>query len=245
MEKILLPNRLTVSDGSNPNEKIIIIEPFYYGYGTTVGNSLRRVLLSSLAGAAITAVKINGVSHEFATLDGVKEDALEIILNLKGVRLISHSDSPVKLSLKTSGEKVVTAADFEKSSDIEIVTQQHKIATLTSPKAKFELEVTIEKGRGYSPTEERETPSDIGTIAIDAIFSPIRNVGYKIENTRVGDITNYDKLILTIESDGTVKPETAVKESVNILLEQFNFILENIEGSPSTNSEPEAEQKTE
>jgi DNA-directed RNA polymerase subunit alpha len=228
MENILLPSSIRFEAGSRPNEGILVVEPCFYGYGTTLGNALRRALLSSLPGAAVTAVKIKGVTHEFQAIDGIKEDVLEIILNLKGLRLKCHSDQPVKLSLKAKGEGVVTAKDIEKNADVEIVNDDLKIATLTDAKSNFDVEITVERGRGYNPTEERSKEgADLGTIAIDALFSPVRTVGYKVENTRVGEITNYDKLTMTIETDGTITPEEAVRSSSKLLIDYFSILLQN------------------
>lgn len=219
MESILLPTKLEITSGEKPNEGILVLEPCYYGYGTTIGNAIRRVLLSSLPGAAVTAVKIKGAQHEFSSIPLVKEDVLDIILNLKLLRLRLFRDEPVRLSLKVKGEKKVTAKDFEKNADVEIVNPELHIATLTDKKAEFELEVVVERGRGYSPTETRpRVNQEIGMVMIDALFSPVRNVGYRVENARVGEITNYDRLIMTIETDGTVSPEDAVRESAKILM---------------------------
>ena len=225
MENILLPSSIRFEPGTRPNEGIMVVEPCFHGYGTTLGNALRRVLLSSLSGAAVTAVKIKGASHEFQAVEGVKEDVLEIILNLKSLRLKLFSEGPIKLSLKASGAKTVTAKDIEANADVEVVNPSFKIATLTDPKASFEMEITVARGRGYKPTEERvKEIHDLGTIAIDSLFSPVRNVGYRVENTRVGEITNFDKLIMSIETDGTVTPEEAVKESAKVLISHFNLL---------------------
>lgn len=219
MEPILLPTKFEITSSEKPNEGILVLEPCYYGYGTTIGNALRRVLLSSLPGAAVTAVKIKGAQHEFSSIALVKEDVLDIILNLKLLRLRLFRDEPVRLSLKVKGERKVTAKDFEKNADVEIVNSDLHIATLTDKKAEFELEVVVERGRGYSPTESRpRVNQEIGMVMIDALFSPVRNVGYRVENARVGEITNYDRLIMTIETDGTVSPEDAVRESAKILM---------------------------
>ncbi|MEK7105624.1 MAG: DNA-directed RNA polymerase subunit alpha [Patescibacteria group bacterium] len=229
MENILLPSTITFLPGSTPAEATLVIEPFFYGYGRTVGNALRRVLLSSLSGAAVTSVKIKGVQHEFTAVTGVLEDALQIILNLKGLRLKLHSENPVKLTLKKSGQGPATGADFEANADVEIMNPDLHIATVTDEKSEFELEVTVGRGRGYSPTEEREPSGEIGQIAIDSLFSPVRNVGFKVEPTRVGEITDYDKLIMKIETDGTITPQEAVKQSVAILLDHYNLIAEKLE----------------
>ena len=198
-----------------------------HGYGTTLGNALRRVLLSSLRGAAVTAVKIKGVTHEFQAIDNVKEDVLEIILNLKSLRMKLFSDEPVVLKLNASGKGVVTAKDIEPNADVEIVNTDFVVATLTDDKATFDVEITVSKGRGYSATEDRTNEnSDLGTIAIDALFSPVRNVGYRVEDTRVGDITNYDKLIMNIETDGSMTAEEAVAESAKVLMDYFSLLLQ-------------------
>ncbi|MBM5789486.1 DNA-directed RNA polymerase subunit alpha [Candidatus Parcubacteria bacterium] len=225
MENILLPSGIVYEPGQLPHEGILVVEPCFHGYGTTLGNALRRVLLSSLPGAAVTAVKIKGVSHEFQAIENVKEDALEIILNLKALRVRVFSDEPVTLTLSVSGEREVTAADFAPNADVEIVNPELRLATLTDGSAKMDMEITVRKGRGYSSTEERGSESsDLGTIAIDALFSPVRNVGYRVENTRVGEITNYDKLIMTIETDGTITAQEAVEQSARLLIEHLNLL---------------------
>jgi len=228
MENILLPSSIRFEAGERTNEGMLIVEPCFHGYGTTLGNALRRVLLSSLPGAAVTAVKIKGVSHEFQAVENVKEDALEIILNLKSLRIKCFSDEPVVLKLNTKRIKAVTAGDIEPNADVEIVNPDLVIANITDDSATLEMEITVRRGRGYSPTEERtHEVHDIGTIGIDALFSPIRNVGYRVENTRVGEITNYDKLIMTIETDGTITAEDAVQESSRILIDYFKLLLQN------------------
>lgn len=231
MENILLPTKFEIISGERPTDATLILEPCFYGYGTTVGNALRRVLLSSLPGAAVTAVKIRGVQHEFSTMPNVKEDVLEVILNLKLLRLRLHSDEAVKLQLSVKGEKKVMAGDFQKNANVEIVNPDLHLATLTDKKAELEMEITVERGRGYVPTEERrERPNEIGVIMIDALFSPIRNVGYRVENARVGEITNYDRLVMNIETDGTVTPREAVTEAAKVLLDYFSLLFG--EGAP-------------
>ncbi len=222
MDTLLLPSKVEWHDGQQPNQKQVVIEPCFYGYGTTLGNALRRVLLSSLPGAAVTAVKITGVEHEFSTVDGVTEDVVEILLNLKRLRVRSHSAEPVTVKLTSKGVTEVTAADFEKNADVEIINPELVIATLNDKKATFEMEVTIEQGLGYVPTEQQDKSQlTVGQIAVDALYSPVVNVGYAVENTRVGDVTNYDKLTITIETDGIITPEEAFERSVAILIEQF------------------------
>jgi DNA-directed RNA polymerase subunit alpha len=225
MESILLPSKIRFAAGERPNEGVLTVEPCTQGYGTTLGNAMRRVLLSSLPGAAVTAVKIKGVDHEFSTIPHVKEDVLELILNLKTLRLKLHSDQPVKLSLSVKGEKTVTAADFEKNADVEIVNPDRVLATLTDKAASLEMEITVAAGRGYRTTEERgKEKLELGTIAIDALYSPVLNVSYKVEATRVGEKTDYDKLVLNIETDGTMDPLDACNRAVAILLDHFNLL---------------------
>ncbi len=225
MESLLLPTKIRFAAGERPNEGILTVEPCAQGYGTTLGNALRRVLLSSLPGAAVTAVKIKGADHEFSTLPNVKEDVLEIILNLKNLRLKCFSEEPVKLTLSAKGETVVTAAAFSKNADVEVMNPDLLIANLTDKSATFELEITVAQGRGYRTTEERiKEKLDLGTIAIDALYNPVINVSYKVEETRLGEKTDYDKLILTIETDGTLDPLEACKTSVSILLDHLNLL---------------------
>lgn len=227
MENILLPSTINYEDGERPNEGVLIVEPCYHGYGTTVGNALRRVLLSSLPGAAVTSVRIDGVEHEFQAIDNCQEDALAIILNLKDLRLRMHSEESVTLKLEAEGKGKVTAKDIEDNSDIDVINDDLEIAKLTSDDAKLSMEMTVERGRGYDASEDREDEdTEIGHIAIDALFSPVRNVGYRVEDTRVGEITDYDKLIMTIETDGTVTPEEAVKEATKTLIDYFDILLQ-------------------
>lgn len=241
MEEILLPNKIEIVPGERENESILTMEPFFHGYGHTVGNALRRVLLSSLTGAAVIAVKIKGASHEFQAIDDVKEDVLEIILNLKRLRLKCYSEEPVKLTLSVKGEREVMAADIDKNSDVEVVNKDLHIATLTAKKAELEMEITVAKGRGYVPTEERgKEKAELGTIAVDALYSPIRNVGYKVDDVRVGQITNFDKLTLTIETDGTIAADEAVRQSAKMLINHFELLAQFGAGAVAV-EEPKAE----
>jgi len=240
MESILLPSKIRYERGDRPNEGVFTVEPCSPGYGTTLGNALRRVLLSSLPGAAITAVKIKGVDHEFSTIESVKEDVVEIILNLKAIRIKLHAEEPVKLFLKASGEKDVTAADFEKDAQVEIMNAEQHICTLTDKKASLDMEVTVSPGRGYRTTEERAKEKlELGNIAIDALYSPVLNVSYKVELTRVGEKTDFDKLVLRVETDGTVDPKDAVDQSVKILLDHFNLLVVVDEGGEGTEEQAE------
>jgi len=209
------------------NRAIFQIEGLYPGYGVTIGNSLRRVLLSSLAGAAVTRVKITGIQHEFSTIPGVLEDVIEIILNLKQLRFKLFTSEPQKAKLKVKGEKEVKASDFELPSQVEIVNKTAHIATLTTKSAQLEMEIQIEKGLGYQPREAREEEKlEIGEISLDAIFTPVKKVSYRIENMRVGKRTDFDKLNLEIETDGQITPEEAFSQASEILVKHFSLFFE-------------------
>lgn len=203
----------------------ITFEPLEAGFGHTLGNSLRRVLLASLPGAAITSVKIEGVSHQFEAIDGVMEDVIEIILNIKRIRLQVNSEKGIKLTVKASGKKVVKAGDFEIAGDGEVMNPEQVIATLTDSKSKLNMEMTAEQGRGYSVAEERKS-AEVGVIAVDALFSPVSAVNYSVEPTRVGRRTDFDKLILDVTTDGTITPLNAVQEAAKVLSEAFRKVYE-------------------
>ncbi|MDP2820830.1 MAG: DNA-directed RNA polymerase subunit alpha [bacterium] len=213
------------------NHGIFEIGPFYPGYGITIGNSLRRVLLSSLEGAAITRAKIKGISHEFSAIPGVMEDVLVLVLNLKQIRFKMFSDEPEKALLKVKGEREARAKDIETSPNLEIINKDALIATLTEKKAELEMELTIERGLGYEPAErlEKNKKLEIGEIVLDAVFSPVTRVIFKTENIRVGDRTDFDKLILEIETDGTIDPDGALYKSAAILKKHFDFVESNLE----------------
>ncbi|MBL7155161.1 MAG: DNA-directed RNA polymerase subunit alpha [Candidatus Portnoybacteria bacterium] len=220
---ITLPKKPKVT-GKEKNRAIFEIEACYPGYGTTLGSVIRRVLLSSLPGAAITSVKIKGVQHEFSTIPHVIEDVVQIILNLKQVRFKLHTDQSIKVSLKVKGEKEVTAADIKTTSELEVTNPEAHIASLTNKKANLEIEMEIEPGLGYSPVELRKKGKlEVGKIAVDAIFSPVRKVTYSIEHMRVGERTNYDRLKMTIETDGTLTPEDAFQKAAQILVDHFKI----------------------
>ena len=210
-----------------PNKGQFIIEPFYPGYGLTIGNALRRVLLSSMEGVAISSIRLKGADHEFSSLEGIKEDVVDIILNLKQV-CIKHEgemEEPIKLEISVKGAKEIKAGDFKKVAGVEIANPELHIATGTDSKAEFVLEAWIERGRGYLPTEQMHKEKEIGVIAIDAIFTPVKTVSVDNESVRVGDMTNWDRLILNVETDGTISPEEALEKSGEILVEQFSFFL--------------------
>lgn len=207
------------------NGSRFVIEPLHPGYGMTLGNSMRRVLLSSLAGAAVTAVKISGVSHEFSTLDGVREDVIEIILNLKRLRLKYFGDEPGIISLNKSGKGAVTAGDIKVDANVEIVNKDLEIANVDDSKTKFEMEIRVEQGRGYVPVENRSSEKlPVGWIAVDALYTPIERVRYSVENTRVGQMTDLDKLILDIDTDGSIDPREALEQAGQILVGHFQVI---------------------
>ncbi len=224
MNNITLPKApsLIKTEG---NLGVFEINDIYPGYGVTLANALRRVILSSLTGAAITAVKIKNVAHEFSTLSGIKEDAVEIILNLKQVRFKFYGTEPVKLSLNAKGEKKVTAGDIEAKGQVKIMNPEAHIATMTGKNTELEMEITVEKGMEYlTPESQGKEKKEIGVIFIDAVFSPIRKVGYSVENVRVGQRTDYNKIIFEIETDGSITPEEALDSAVSILIEQFSAI---------------------
>lgn len=201
------------------------IEALYPGYGVTIGNSLRRVLLSSLEGAAVTQVKIKGVSHEFSTIPGVLEDVILILQNLKQMRFKMYTSEPQRATLKVKGEKEVKGSEFKFPTQVELVNKDCHIATLTSKSAELEMEIQIEKGIGYVPRETRKKEKvEIGTILLDAIFTPIKRVSFKVENMRVGARTDYNRLFLEIETDGTLTPEEALSKACEILVSHFSLI---------------------
>ncbi|MDD4989219.1 MAG: DNA-directed RNA polymerase subunit alpha [Candidatus Pacebacteria bacterium] len=202
------------------------IDGFYPGYGHTIGNSLRRIILSSLPGAAITSVKITGVSHEFSTIAGIKEDVVTMILNLKRVRIKMLSSEPQTLTLKVKGVKEVTAADIKASGQVEILNPELHLASITEKNTELEIELKVEKGLGYIPKEIlMKERVDIGAITLDAIFSPIRRVNYEVENMRVGDRTDFNRIKLFIQTDGTITPKEALEKSIEIMIHQLKAIV--------------------
>jgi DNA-directed RNA polymerase subunit alpha len=242
MEQILLPSKIEYTAGDAPNQTIVTIEPLYPGYGTTIGTALRRVLLSSLSGGAVVAVKIKGVQHEFSTIPYVQEDVVDIILNIKKLRFKVHTDETVRLLLQVKGEKDVTGADIQSSNDAEVANPDCKICTLTNKNAQLEMEVFVKRGRGYWPTEMREKEKlEIGTIAIDALYTSIRSVGLNVENVRVGQMTNYNKVVLTIETDGSITGEEAMREASSILLDHFKVFATGESDMPNEEATDELE----
>lgn len=248
MQKIALPKKIEFKKGEKANQGQVIIEPCYPGYGMTLGSSLRRILLSSLPGAAVIGVKIKGADHEFMALPHIKEDVLEIVLNLKELRLNVHSDEVVKLTLEVHGEKEVKASDIEKNSQVEIINNNFVLAHITDMAGNLQMEIFVSRGRGYETIESRERgeKKEIGYIEIDSIFSPILAVGMNLENARVGKMTNWDKLILDITTDGTISPEEAFEQATKILIEQFNALLgKGADKEVEEKSAPESEEKAE
>ena len=224
MSKAILNPVVSNIDEADANSAAITIEPLASGYGQTLGNSLRRVLLSSIEGAAITAFKIDGVSHEFTTIPGVKEDVVEIMLNLKSIAIKAFNNEPVELTLSKKGG-VVTAGDIKTTADVEIINPDQLIATIDDPKAELNMTLVVESGRGYQTIEESTTKrlhSDM--IALDAVFSPVRRVRYAVDKTRVGDNVDLDKLTLTIDTDGTITPRDAFEQSAAILMAQYEAL---------------------
>lgn len=224
---------------TSPKGASFEIEPLLPGYGHTLGNALRRVLLSSLRGAAITSVRVNDTNHEFTSADGVKEDIIEIILNLKSVRIKYAGDEPITISLDVKGEKSVTAADFKMPAGAEIINSDQIIAHVDKDKT-LQIEAIVESGLGYVPTEKRDrTTLPIGMIAIDSIFTPIKKINYTVTNTRVGQATDFDKIILDIETDGSISPSTAFKTASEILSDHIQrvhdqiTVVEEIPNTPS------------
>lgn len=206
------------------NKGTFVIEPLSPGYGVTIGNSLRRVLLSSLEGSAIASVKITGATHQFSTIAGIKEDIVEIILNLKTLRFKMTSTDPVALKLSVKGPKTVTAADFDSNPNCEVVNKDTHLATL-SKGAKLDMEIIVKKGRGYEPVEQRkEEKLPIGTIAVDSIFTPVKKVHFEVDHTRVGEETDFDKLVLEITTDGSIDPEAALNTAAKILVEHLGLV---------------------
>lgn len=230
MQKIALPGKVEFKETAGPNHQQIVIEPCYPGYGTTIGNALRRVLLSSLPGAAAIGVKIKGADHEFMTLPHVKEDVLELVLNVKKLRLKLFSDEVVKLELDARGEKQVKAADIKKNSLVEIANPDLILGNITDMAGKLEMEIFVAKGLGYITVESRESDKhEIGYIEMDSIFSPILLAGINIENVRVGKMTNWDKLVVDLITDGTITPAEAFNKAAAILIAQFSALTGKVE----------------
>ena len=224
MAKAIYNPALASVDDTSATSATFLIEPMHAGYGNTLGNSMRRVLLSSIRGGAIVAFRIEGATHEFTTVEGVKEDVVDIMLNLKGVRLRVHTDEPVELRLEKTGG-VITAGDIQANGEVEVVNPDHVIATIDDPKKTVIMDLVAEAGRGYQTIEDSsESRLHSDMIALDAVFTPVLRVRYKVDPTRVGDETNLDKLTMTIETDGTMTPREAFEEAAAILVNQYTAL---------------------
>jgi DNA-directed RNA polymerase subunit alpha len=242
MTKVIHNPALASVDEHSATSASFVIEPLHAGYGNTLGNSLRRVLLSSIRGGAIVAFRVEGASHEFTTVDGIKEDVVDIMLNLKNVHLVVKTDEPVELRLEKKGAGVITAADIKANADVEIINPDQVIATVDDPKKTVVMDIIAEAGRGYETIEEssaRRLHSDM--IAIDALYSPVIRVRYKVDSTRVGQETNLDKLTLNVETDGSLSPREAFEEAAAILVNQYTALA----GATSVESAPALGQEVE
>ncbi|MFZ5510807.1 MAG: DNA-directed RNA polymerase subunit alpha [Pseudomonadota bacterium] len=239
----LLKPRIIDVQTLSPVHARVVMEPFERGYGHTLGNALRRILLSSMSGYAPTEVQIEGVLHEYSTLDGVREDVVDILLNLKGVVLKLHNRSEAVLTLSKEGEGVVTAGDIEAMHDLEIINPEHVIAHL-APGGKLEMQIKVEQGRGYVPANVRPVSAEsksIGRIMLDASFSPVRRVAYSVESARVEQRTDLDKLIIDIETNGAIEPEEAIRFAARVLMEQLS-VFADLEGTPLSVEAPRPSQ---
>ena len=226
---IPLPTSIKTKKVSD-NNTIFEIESLYPGYGITLGNAIRRILLSSLNGAAVTEVKIKNAPHEFATIPGVKEDILHVLMNIKQLRFKLFTDEPQTTTLKVKGEKEATGKDFELSSNLKLANPDLHIATITDKSTELEIEIKVEKGVGYV-FEDKEIKRDVGVIGLDASFTPIKKANYVVENMRVGNRTDFDKIELEVETDGTIKPEEALRETLEIIMAQFGFLFDEMGGA--------------
>lgn len=235
MSKVIHNPALAAINENSDVSAEFVIEPLHAGYGNTLGNSLRRVLLSSIKGGAIVAFRIEGATHEFTTVAGIKEDVVDIMLNLKNVHLKVHTDEPIELRLEKKGAGPVTAADIKTTGDVEIVNPDQIIATIDDPKKSVLIDLVVESGRGYRTIEDSSiTRLHSDMIALDAVFSPVLRVRYKVDNTRVGQETNLDKLLLTVETNGAVSPREAFEEASAILVNQYTALA----GSTSVEAAP-------
>ncbi|MFH1790075.1 MAG: DNA-directed RNA polymerase subunit alpha [bacterium] len=224
MQDLLLPSEVRFTQGESDTSADLEIWPCYFGYGTTLGNALRRVLLSSLPGSAVEAFKIKGVQHEFSAVQGIKEDVVQIILNLKQLAVKIHGNEQVSLKIKKKGIGEIKGSDIEPNANAEIMNKDLLLATSTSEK-EFEMDIIVGKGRGFLPVEEKDKGDyDLGTIVIDSIYNPVKDVGYNVEYTRLGDVTNYEKLLLHIETNGALTPRDAIKQTTELIKDHFNII---------------------
>ncbi len=248
MSKVIHNPTLATVDEHSPTSATFVIEPLHTGYGMTLGNSLRRVLLSSIAGAAVVAFKIEGVTHEFSSIKGIKEDVVDIMLNLKNVRFNVKSDQPQQLRLEKKGAGPVTAKDIKLNADVSLANPDSHVCTIDDPKGSLVMDLVVESGRGYRTIEESgESRLHSDMIALDAVFSPVQRVRYKVESTRVGQMTDLDKLILTVDTDGSLTPREAFEEAAAILINQYTALAGStrVESAPASGqtdgSDPESE----
>jgi len=244
MTKVIYNPALAGIDEHSSTSATFDIAPLHAGYGNTLGNSLRRVLLSSIEGAAVVAFRIEGASHEFTTIAGVKEDVIDIMLNIKNIRLKSFSDEPVELRLEKKGAGPVTAKDIKTTADVEVINTDQVICNIDDPKKSILIDLVVESGRGYQTIEtssSKRVHSDM--IAVDAIFSPVLRVRYKVENTRVGQETNLDKLLLSIETDGSLTPKEAFEQAAAILVNQYTALAGStiVDSAPALGLDKESE----
>mgnify|MGYP002626289508 CR=1 FL=1 len=224
-QELIKPTNLEVVSGEGKNRAKIVVEPLERGFGLTLGNALRRVLLSSLQGGAVTAIKIDGVLHEFSTISGVREDVTDIVLNIKCIAVAVHSEGIKTMTLKAAGPCTVTAGMIETGHDVEIKNPELVICNLDAG-ANISIEMTVNTGKGYVPAyQNKATDAPIGVIAVDAIYSPVKKVSYKVENTRVGQITDYDKLTLDVYTNGALAPDEAVSLAANLLVEHLKLFV--------------------
>ncbi|QDH14293.1 DNA-directed RNA polymerase subunit alpha [Formicincola oecophyllae] len=239
-QSLIRPEKLAVEPGSNPAQKATVVaEPLERGFGLTLGNALRRVLLSSLQGAAVTAIQIDGVLHEFQAVSGVREDVTDIVLNVKQLALRMHGEGPKRMSLSATGPGEVKASQIQTGPDIEIMNPDLVICTLDDD-VKFNMEFIVDAGKGYVPAaENRPEEAPIGLIPVDAIYSPVKRVSYKVEPTRVGQVTNYDKLLLNVETNGVIAPEDAVAVAARILQDQLQLFINFDEPRQVQHEEPQ------
>ncbi len=225
-QELIKPTKLDINPGHDPERTATVVaEPLERGFGLTLGNALRRVLLSSLQGAAVNSVQIDGVLHEFSSIAGVREDVTDVVLNIKEIALRMHVEGPKRLILRKEGPGVVTAGDIEETADIEVLNPDHVLCTLDDG-AEIRMEFTVSMGKGYVPSD-RNRPEDapIGLMPVDSLYSPVRKVSYKVENTREGQILDYDKLTLSVETDGSIKPDDAVAFAARILQDQLQVFV--------------------
>ena len=244
MSKLIHNPALAEIQDLSDNVATFVVKPLEPGYGNTLGNSLRRVLLSSINGAAIVAFKIDGVSHEFTSIEGVKEDVVDIMLNLKNIKFKAHTDSPVELRLEKTGAGIITAKDIHVNAEMEVVNPDQIIATIDDDKTKFAMDIVVESGHGYKTIEEAsEDRIHSDMIAVDAIFTPVLRVRSKVDNTRVGQVSNLDRLDLTIETDGSLSPREAFEQASAILANQYTALAGSttIEAAPALGEEAKDE----